>query len=149
MGRVYETAEDLENEKAIKEIIEKAKPVKLVKAGQFCKIDYIMMDLEGNGMALVEMKARKVASNQYETLLLDYAKYESAIYVSRHLWNEPKNRPLDFLIFIKFLDKLMYYKYDKTHNLSVKAGGRTDRGDKNDIEPCVHIPMTLFKGLEA
>jgi hypothetical protein len=40
---------------------------------------------------------------------------------------------------------LSVLKDDKAPHINLVMGGRTDRNDPQDTEPCVLIPMSMFK----
>jgi len=52
-----------------------------------------------------------------------------------------------FLVVVEWNDMVGWHKVEKVH--SIRMGGRVDRGDWQDIEPVVHIPVTDFKQLKA
>lgn len=143
----YETAQDLEHELAIKAAVESRGKVRLVKLKKFSRVDFVMTEKNGNAIALCETKTRNHAKQQHETLFIDYNKMETAIYLCRHFYNEATMKPLDFILFIQFIDGIMFYKFNPEDRLTIKEGGRRDRNDRNDIQPLVHIPLKLFKNL--
>lgn len=144
----YERKIDLEHELEIKAAVEKTGKVKLIKSGKFTRLDFVMTEIDGNCIGLCECKARNHAKAQHYTFIIDYNKVESACYLTRFFKNEKTGKPVDFFIFVKFIDGIMFYKWNGQDAFTIKPGGRKDRGDKDDIQAVVHIPLHKFKELK-
>lgn len=85
----------------------------------------------------VEIKCRKVARDVYPTLILSAHKYINAMQM-RNMFDIP------LLIVVRYTDGLYFWEVDG-RKLDVRHGGRADRGDWQDVEPVVHIPVELFE----
>lgn len=142
---MFESQFDRENESEIKEHVERVKGVKLVKAKQFSKVDFVLLGKAGNAIALCECKARNVPYSQYPSFFISFAKFEDIVLLCKHFADAKTKKNLDFIIFIKYTDGIYSYKHSPKNNLEIKEGGRKDRGAKNDTELMVHIPTNLLK----
>ena len=87
-------------------------------------------------VAWAECKRRYHGRGKYPTLLLSLKKYMSGIALARHT-----NKP--FVIVVEWDDGVFWSKTGPTHD--IRMGGRSDRGDWQDQEPCVFIPTSNFK----
>jgi len=95
---------------------------------------------DGDGKAITafcEFKRRHVQMDKYPTLILSLRKYKQLVSYS---WCED-----GAYLFVRWNDK------DGVHRIPSKAieydiewGGRIDRGDWQDNEPVVHIPISDF-----
>jgi hypothetical protein len=57
--------------------------------------------------------------------------------------------PAGCFFIVGFDDDQRYLKVDPAMPLRISMAGRKDRGDKADMEPCVHLPITHFRRLDA
>ncbi len=144
----YETEKDKAHELEIKAIVEATGKVKLGKTKTFSRVDFVMLRPNGTAIGLCECKARTHASDHYDTFIIDFDKVESSLFLCRHFQNDETLGPLGYFIFVKFTDGVFCYKHNSTHPLKIKEGGRTDRDDKRDLQPVVHIPMNYFRRIE-
>ena len=140
MRPIYETNSDLAHEAEIGEALSKAWKVSLNKMPRAYNIDWMLTNSEGKAKAFVELKSRSNPSTQYPTLLL-----------SLHKWMHGKAmaKEIDgpFLVVVKWTDGLYYHRQGDCA-VTYGVGGRTDRGDVQDIEPVVHIPVASFKQIK-
>lgn len=84
-----------------------------------------------------ECKRRFNPKNRYETILLSCRKYLTGLDLGR-LSGKP------FLLVVEWDDSLGYHVCDGRAARDIRVGGRRDRGDWQDIEPVVHIPVKDF-----
>ena len=127
------------NEETVKPAIVKHGAV-LKKMPMNYRIDY-MSFRDGVPTAVIEVKSRKkgIASTTYPLFMLSLSKWHSGI----DYFNKSK---LNFVLAGKYDDGIFTYKYSPEDKVEIKwFGGRPDREDKDDQEPCVYVPMKLFK----
>lgn len=144
----YETDEQLKNEELFKLKLEKWTGKRFFKLpSPPWRMDYMVGKyLEHsnryNAVGFAELKIRNTYSDQYDTYMLSALKFENGV-----AWHGCV-RECSFCLFVRFKDKDMFYKFKPTDRDSIHMewGGRTfDTRDNFDVEPVVHIPMTLFK----
>ena len=137
MRPTYETDADLANEVEIKEILSDQWKVAFHKMPRSYNIDWLLVDADGMAKAFVELKCRSNPSTQYPTLML-----------SLHKWMHGKELAREingvFLVVVRWTDGL-FYCIPQECEVTFGVGGRTDRGDDQDVEPVVHIPVSCFK----
>lgn len=84
----------------------------------------------------LEIKRRNVKHDEYPTLLL-----------SAHKWDYGRGMAerfgVGFLLAIEYQDGIWIWD-TKDIKPNVKMGGRMDRGDDQDMEPVVHLPIELL-----
>jgi hypothetical protein len=100
-------------------------------------IDYIAFDQFGIAKAVVEIKCRDNAKRQYNTLILSLAKWNMG---ARYY----DTNGLSFLVVARWTDGVFVHQYSPKNGYHITMGGRTDRGDAQDIEPVIHIPISNF-----
>lgn len=94
-------------------------------------------------VAIVEIKVRENASSKFSEYLISLRKIL-----------ELKTRSLSMstsgILLVQFTDCTMLLNVSKVDLslLKVREGGRTDRGDPLDIEPCFLIPMSMFTRID-
>ena len=141
MRPMYESKENLSNEQEVKQAIEDMFHVELNKLPISYRMDF-MAFRDGKPSSVVEVKCRKTASSTtYPWFMVALCKWNAGIDYTI------KNN-LGFFLVGKYLDGIFYYKYNSTDKVDIKwFNGRKDRNDPDDKEPCVYIPMELFKKL--
>jgi len=139
---IYENEESLKSEAGTAFEIEKAWKVKLVKMPMKNKIDFLMKraaDLEPK--AFIEAKNRACKKHQYKTYMISLDKWVAGLSME-------SSTNLPFILVVNWNDEIGYLKCKEVIGaITVNMGGRTDRGDAQDIEPVVHIPIYLFETL--
>lgn len=141
MRTMHESKENLSNEQEVKQAIEGTFHVKLNKLPISYRMDF-MAFRDNKPTSVIEVKCRKKASSTtYPCFMLALGKWNSGIDYTI------KNN-IRFFLVGKYLDGIFYYKYKPTDKVDIKwFNGRSDRDDPDDKEPCVYIPMELFKKL--
>ena len=95
---------------------------------------------KGDRSALVEYRRRNVKKDTYPDIFISAYKYSILKPMAQSLG-------VRFLFYVEFNDGL--FVADLTHfevtPNDIKIGGRTDRGDRQDIEPLIAIPIDEFK----
>tara|TARA_R110000868_G_scaffold261331_3_gene519437 strand:+ start:11080 stop:11466 length:387 start_codon:yes stop_codon:yes gene_type:complete len=92
----------------------------------------------GRLITLVEVKCRRTAMWQFPTLIMSTRKLDRAYELA-----ERSGVPL--MVVTKWADNLGYLRVRDPYRYPVKTGGRTDRGDEQDIEALYDIPIGKFK----
>ena len=140
MRPLYETSGDRVAEKEIISKAEEAWGVKATKMPMKYKLDYALLR-GGEVKAFAEVKNRPKFN--YPTYLLSLDKWSKAIALS-----ESTGKPS--VLVVRLVDKVMYYVFSKSDlPMEIREGGRWDRGDEDDIEPVVLIPIGKFKQVLA
>lgn len=136
---MYETAEHLSAEQKLVQDLEAAWQLKAHKLKLHYEIDTALLVPYNNAVKYwVETKCRTNASDAYGTYMLSAHKWMRGNHLAASLGGE-------FRLVVRFTDKTLYVPGNvNPSELRCKIGGRVDRGDPQDIEPCVHIPMELF-----
>lgn len=84
-----------------------------------------------------ECKRRNVPKNAYATFMVSLHKYMAGMDLSR-----VSGKP--FLLIVEWNDGIGAHVCDGRAGRDIRPGGRRDRGDWQDIEPVVHIPVEYF-----
>jgi len=92
--------------------------------------------------AWIEMKRRYRTFDQYDDTFLSLHKMIAAKELNAHTG-------LRCLFAVQFDDCLAYADLLDDFDWKITFGGRTDRGDWQDVEPIVLIPMRAFTILES
>ena len=104
------------------------------------ELDYLLLR-EGKGVAWLEIKSRTNTRLAYPTYMISLGK----IMAARRL-SEASQLP-SFLL-IQWSDACGYIRIDSLLDFRTAVGGRTDRGDEQDIEPVAMIPVGEFALLQ-
>jgi hypothetical protein len=104
------------------------------------ELDYLLLR-EGKGVAWLEIKSRTNPRTEYPTYMIALTK----IMAARRL-SEASQRP-SFLL-VQWTDACGYIRIDSLLDFTTAVGGRTDRGDEQDIEPVAKIPIGEFALLQ-
>ena len=138
---IYENESSLKNEAGTAFEVEKAWGCKLIKLPIKNQIDFLMKDKAGNSRAFVEVKNRACKRHQYPTYMISLHKWVAGMNNANYLC-------MEFVLVVNWDDEIGYLKCKSNlEGITVNMGGREDRGDAQDIEPVVHIPIYLFKTL--
>jgi hypothetical protein len=142
----YETPEDEARERAIADELARVWQVRMIKLGDFYPCDWAVLSPDATTiLAYVEIKDR----NGYSLQQLDGW---GGVYFSAMKWGmcahlaRISDRP--FIFVPKAAGVLYAYRtwaqYMNQHD-GVHLGGRHDRGDPNDIEPCIMLRAHRFR----
>lgn len=96
--------------------------------------DYLMVR-DREAKAVVEVKCRTNNRLAYDTYMISQHKFEGLSSWERY--------GLTPILLVSWKDSVGYVKLPCLHQKSI--GGRTDRGDAQDIEAVVHIAISEFK----
>lgn len=139
---LYETKEDLANEKTAFVDIKKHFKVTGNKLPKQYRLDFILYN-KGSVWAVVEYKCRRgIKTDTYPDIILSCAKF-----MEGKRW--VRDFRCKFYFVVEFSDGLYCVEltYLDTGYAVVTRGGRTDRDDWQDIEPVIRIPIDNFKRL--
>jgi|TARA_R100000963_G_C4629283_1_gene94769 hypothetical protein len=140
MRLIYEKPEDIVAERtALDKACEVWKCV-AEKLPMKYELDYLLLR-EGKGVAWLEIKSRTNTRLAYPTYMISLGK----IMAARRL-SEASQLP-SFLL-IQWSDACGYIRIDSLLDFRTAVGGRTDRGDEQDIEPVAMIPVGEFALLQ-
>ena len=139
MRLIYEKPEDLAAEKTA---LDKACEIWKCTAEKLpmkYELDYLLLR-EGKGVAWLEIKSRTNPRAAYPTYMISLGK----IMAARRLSEASQLR--SFLL-VQWSDYCGYVRLDSLLDFTTAVGGRTDRGDEQDIEPVALIPIVGFARL--
>lgn len=139
MQKTYETEKNKNNEKEIAAAIEQYMGCEMISAPLKWEIDYIAKR-DNKIVAWVEIKQRNytmVEINLFGGYMLSLKKWMMA----KSLFEVTG---IKFALAISALDGVFIASFDCFYNRSIILGGRTDRSDPEDVEPCVLIPTNKF-----
>ena len=133
----YQNDKNTADELAFMERVRRA-GCQIWKVKQYYVYDFIMK--KGGVTAFVEYKRRMVLKNTYPTIILSAHKFMNIKEQARFFC-------VKFFFYVEFNDGL--FRADLTEYApkgdSIIIGGRTDRGDSDDMEPVIEIPIDMFQ----
>ncbi len=139
--RIYETAADRAREESIA-----ARVAAAWGCDRQIKCEFSQMDRElwrGEAMvARIEIKVRSLFRESRAFYSISAAKISVAV----ALWEWSGVR--SFLV-VQFRDGLFFVPVTRLLMAWVKVGGRRDRGDARDTEPCAVFPVAWFRPVEG
>jgi len=135
---LYESQADLQNETQVAEHLNKAWSCKFHKLPMSYNVDWMIM--RDKPVAFAELKCRKNDSTRYPTLMLSLNKWVKGSQFANEL-------DVPFFIICRWTDGLFFHEVGSTP-VTYGIGGRTDRGDSQDTEPVVYIPVESFKRIK-
>jgi len=139
MRPLYETQADRDGEREIVLQLCYAWECIAEKGRHLGYVDYYLYKPKTNLIAVVEIKNRnKLSISKFPYYMISKKKIKNGLIISNEL-------AVPFLLIVNFAELLMYAEITKKHRFKEAIGGRKDRGDPNDIEEMVFIPMSLFK----
>ncbi len=139
MRPTYESSRHREAEDALAREIERRRPDTKISGPlfQFSPIDRAVFK-HGAPVAWCEVKCRDHDFNHYPTLMISMRKFTAAA-----IWG----KVLPVFLFVGFRGGVIAYVPLPGVEHTMAEGGRTDRGDPKDIEPCAYIAMDEFKSV--
>ena len=144
MRRTYETERDRDNEKRIMGRLGKyfEEVVKLPHKSVF---DYAEIGRSNKGgkyiRNFIEIKKRSNPKEQYPTYMISSDKI-------RHAFSYINNFNVGFKLVVEWKDKTGIYTLRKNDSFNLGCNGRFDRGDWQDVDPVVYIPIGDFYEVE-
>lgn len=138
----YETDKDLQGEKEVADYLKEAHQLRCYKMPTSYRLDWIVFAPGAKLHGFMELKTRKVKMNKYPSLLLSLGKYAAGCNLARMTGS-------GFWVAARWTDTLGFCRVDDIIiDIDIGMGGRTDRGDKDDFEPVVHLPISEFKNFK-
>lgn len=130
---LYESEDDLARERAVVEALCSSLGCTYCKLPISYGLDYAL-HRDGKIISMIEIKCRDNTSSRYETIMVSVLKRMKALELRRAagVTTNFVVAYTDGIYLIDFAEKPDY----------VAVGGRKDRGDSADIEPCVHYAVT-------
>lgn len=116
----------------------------LKKTPAFYHVDFMALDSPREGanvLYFVEMKHRRIKSTRFPNYLLSLKKWINMNEISRY-----SGVPVHLVVRFTDLDLCLNVS-KRPHRLTYM--GRKDRGDEYDMEPCILIPLKLFRTVEG
>lgn len=141
---LYESADDLRNEQDTAALLGRLWDCQFRKLPIRYHLDFTITQGD-KAVAFCEMKTRSYTMQKIEEMggyLLSLGKWGAA----QSLHHASR---LPFILVVKTLDGIWYATFTDFLPERVVVQGRTDRGDWQDIEPCVLIPGKHFKKVGA
>lgn len=136
MRPTYENAGDVRGQHDVALALCAAWGVSARPCPKFYELDYMLVRGEAV-RALVEIKRRTNAHDAYPTYMVSAHKWVRGIQ-----WDEVLSVP--YFLVVEFTDGIWYCRAKGVRG-ELRYGGRVDRGDAQDMEPVVHVPMSAFK----
>jgi hypothetical protein len=138
MRPLYESQSDLQNEFAVAALLAKRWSCEFRKLPIKYGVDFAVC--QGRDIvAFAEIKCRSYSYSQLDRL--------GGYMVSAHKWavglTLSRSFDVPLVLIVRLTDGIFWTK-DTSGKLVM--GGRSDRGDEQDIEPCVLLPMSSFRG---
>lgn len=139
----YEREAHREAERAAKALIEQHANIELHKSPRYYHIDYFATRKGSDSVVgWLEVRGKQFSKNSFPTF---YTSIEKFIAVSRmgHITKRPAIIVAQWTDFIGFCE----CDWKDASLFDIRLGGRTtnSRGDAQDIEPVIHIPVDFFR----
>jgi hypothetical protein len=133
---IYETEADRANESGVFTLLSKKYNCAVETCPTLSSIDGYLLNADGSRAIAVEIKTRRNPHDRYPTYMLSANKHENLVYIT-------KQESIPALLVVNFTDGVYATKIKDEYTTGM--GGRYDRGNPNDMESCVYIPMGEFK----
>jgi hypothetical protein len=133
---IYEDAQTLANERRVMDSVTRRFGIVGHKMPLHCSVDFVLTR-NGKGWGWAEVKCRWNLSTRYPTYMIDLSKVEALRALSRATDSHAR-------IIVRW-DDCLGVADAKTVEFMTVTGGRTDRGDKNDIDVVALIPLEHFR----
>ena len=141
---IYESQVDLTHENKMKTFLEAKWNCTLHKVPLKYQVDWMAMRGK-DPMAFVEFKHRdKLSINAYPRYMISLDKWMKA----KQLCKEVE---IPFIMVITFTEGTYYgvFAHNGLHDVTYGFGGRYDRGDAQDVEPMIYLPLKKFMKVEG
>lgn len=141
---IYESQVDLTHENKMKTFLEAKWNCTLHKVPLKYQVDWLAMRGK-DPMAFVEFKHRdKLSINAYPRYMISLDKWMKA----KQLCKEVE---IPFIMVITFTEGTYYgvFAHNSLHDVTYGFGGRYDRGDAQDVEPMIYLPLKKFMKIEG
>ena len=141
---IYESQVDLTHENKMKTFLEAKWNCTLHKVPLKYQVDWMAMRGK-DPMAFVEFKHRdKLSIDAYPRYMISLDKWMKA----KQLCKEVE---IPFIMVITFTEGTYYgvFAHNGLHDVTYGFGGRYDRGDAQDVEPMIYLPLKKFMKIEG
>lgn len=141
---IYESQVDLTHENKMKTFLEAKWNCTLHKVPLKYQVDWLAMRGK-DPMAFVEFKHRdKLSINAYPRYMISLDKWMKAKQLSKEV-------EIPFIMVITFTEGTYYgvFAHNGLHDVTYGFGGRYDRGDAQDVEPMIYLPLKKFMKIEG
>ena len=136
MRPIYETANDRQREDEVRQYLVEKYKCNYKKTAVLSGVDGYLYYPDDRLAAVVEIKCRNNAHDKYPTYMISASKWRNAQVLA-------KDDGIPFILVVRFTDGVYAIKGNKDHPTA--KGGRYDRGDAQDVEECMYIPLEQFK----
>lgn len=136
---IYESEGDRKMQKKIIDIFRKEYGAEVTEMPPLHPYDYQLTSHDVM-VGLAEVKRRMVDSNKYEHIWLSKQKVDEVM-------REASVLQVPFFFVVEFDDGVWWVEMKPPY--PVQKGGRTDRGDEQDIEDVYCIPSKSFRSVKA
>ena len=133
---IYETKTDVANEERVAELITEKRGYMMVKLPRLAQLDYAAFTTDGL-KALIEIKCRRNTMAKYDSMMVGMDKVLYARQINQHFG-------VKSYLFVQWTDQLGYVCLNE--DCTIDMGGRTDRGDPNDIGLHAYFDIDKFRG---
>ena len=136
---MYESKVDLTHETKMKSFLEGKWNCTLQKLPLKYQLDWLAMRCK-DPYAFIEFKHReKLSLNAYPRYMMSLDKWMKAKQLCKEL-------EIPFIMVITFTEGTYYGVFvNNLVDVTYGFGGRYDRGDAQDVEPMVYLPLNIFK----
>lgn len=142
MRPTYETEHDRQNEAKVGEFLARAWGCQFFKLKPYYGVDMAVF-VDGVMQGVMEIKTRHYSSEDLARmggLILSAHKWTSMAQ-----WHAVHRKAIALVLNLPDgIFALTVHPDDPLPVFPIKLGGRTDRGDDQDVEPCCMIPMGYF-----
>lgn len=141
---IYELQVDLTHENKMKTFLEAKWNCTLHKVPLKYQVDWLAMRGK-DPMAFVEFKHReKLSIDAYPRYMISLDKWMKA----KQLCKEVE---IPFIMVITFTEGTYYgvFAHNGLYDVTYGFGGRYDRGDAQDVEPMIYLPLKKFMKIEG
>ena len=147
MRPTYETEHDREREAEVGRYLSSAWDCQLFKLKPYYGMDFAVF-VGGIMRGVMEIKCRNYTSEALAGL--------GGLILSAHKWQTASHwhsvHRMSFALAVRLADGLFVFDVPAETEwpvYRVTLAGRTDRGDDQDIEPCVMLPMSAFTRIDG
>lgn len=138
--QTYETAVDVDNERSVADQFERKWGAKFIKLRRLAPVDFAIVR-DGTVVGWAEVKCRKHEMGKYPTLILSADKAMS-------IMGRVEHSGLPCFLCVRFSDGLAFVAMKDEYLSRISIKGRNDRGDDDDMEPCIEVPIADFRRVQ-
>ncbi len=139
---LYESREDRQREMRVAALIERTTGWSLFGTDTPGAFDYFAVNTDRYLKAIIEIKCRTNRHDAYPTYMIDHKKVSTV----RELAGIMGVRGL---IVVAFTNGAAYFDAADVTDIVPTRGGRTDRGDVNDIDDVLQIPIDRLRNVKG